>query len=120
MIGGVLNVIYGIAAIGNSHFFVANTHYVFADLRAWGWVALILGVLQLFASVSLFAGGTYGRWFGIIGGSLAAIAALLYIAAYPLWSFGIFALSLWNSSMDSWCTERTLHRRTHRPRPAQT
>ena len=95
MIGGVLNVIYGIAAIGNSHFFVADTHYVFADLRAWGWVALILGVLQLLASVSLFAGGTYGRWFGIIAGSLAAIAALLDIAAYPLWSLGIFALSLW-------------------------
>jgi hypothetical protein len=95
MIGGVLNIIYGIAAIGNSHFFVANTHYVFSDLRGWGWVTLILGVLQLLASLSLFGGGAYGRWFGIIAASLTAIAALLDIPAYPLWSLGIFALSLW-------------------------
>src|ERR1700743_3205081 len=95
MIGGVLNIIYGIAAIGNSHFFVANTHYVFGDLRTWGWVTLILGVRQLLASFSLFGGGAYGRWFGIIAGSLMAIAALLDIPAYPFWSLAIFALSVW-------------------------
>ncbi len=95
MIGGVLNIIYGIAAIGNSSFFVANTHYVFADLKTWGWVTLIIGIFQLLASLSLFGGGAYGRWFGILAGSLAAIAALLEIPAYPLWSISIFALSLW-------------------------
>ena len=39
---GFFNMIYGIAAIANSHVFVANAHYVFGDLRAWGWVTLIL------------------------------------------------------------------------------
>jgi hypothetical protein len=34
MVGAVLNVIYGIAAIGNSSFFVHNTHYVFGASRA--------------------------------------------------------------------------------------
>ena len=95
MVGGVLNIIYGIAAISNSHFFVANTHYVFADLKTWGWVALILGVFQLLAAFSLFGGGEYGRWFGILAASLTAIAALLEIPAYPFWSLAIFALSLW-------------------------
>jgi hypothetical protein len=28
----------GIAAIANSHVFVANAHYVFGDMRAWGWI----------------------------------------------------------------------------------
>lgn len=95
MIGGVLNIIYGIAAISNSNFFVANTHYVFADLKTWGWVTLILGVLELLASVSLFAGGEFGRWFGIVAASLTAIGALLSIPAYPLWSLAIFAVSIW-------------------------
>ena len=31
---------YGIAAIANSHVFVAGAHYVIGDLRAWGWVTL--------------------------------------------------------------------------------
>jgi hypothetical protein len=95
MVGGVLNIVYGIAAIGNARFFVHNQHYVFASLRGWGWVTLILGILELCASVSLLAGGTFGRWFGIAVGSLAAIGALLSIPAYPLWSIAIFALSLW-------------------------
>ena len=97
MIGGVLNIIYGIAAISNSHFFnhTTNTHYVFASLRGWGWVALILGILEILASISLFGGGAYGRFFGIAVGTLAAIDALLSIPAYPLLSIAIFALSLW-------------------------
>ena len=95
MVGGVLNIIYGIAAIGNSSFFVHNTKYVFASLKGWGWITLILGILELLASVSLFGGGAYGRWFAIVVGALAAIGALLSIPAYPLWSIAIFALSLW-------------------------
>ena len=95
MIGGVLNVIYGIAAIGNANFFVHNTHYVFASLKGWGWITLIIGIIELIASLSLLAGNAFGRWFGIFAGSLAAIGALLAIPAYPLLSIAIFALSLW-------------------------
>lgn len=32
-LAGFFNLIYGIAAIANSHVFVANAHYVFANLR---------------------------------------------------------------------------------------
>jgi hypothetical protein len=95
MIGGILNIIWGIAAIGNSSFFVHNTHYIVSNLKGWGWITLIIGILEVCASVSLFAGGTYGRWFAIVMGSLAAIDALLNIPAYPFWSIAVFALSLW-------------------------
>ncbi len=95
MIGGILNVIYGIAAISNSSFFVHNTKYVFASLKGWGWVMLILGVIELLAAMSLFAGNSFGRWFGIFAASLASIGALLDIPAYPFWSLAVFALSLW-------------------------
>jgi hypothetical protein len=94
-VGGVLNVIYGIAAIGNSNFFVHNTQYVFADLKSWGWITLIIGIIELIAAASLFGGGAFGRYFGMFAGMLAAIGALLEIPAYPLWSIAIFALSLW-------------------------
>jgi hypothetical protein len=95
MIGGVLNVIWGIAAISNSKFFVGHHEFIFSNLKGWGWIALIIGILEILASVSLFAGGTYGRWFAILVGSLAAIDALLEIPAYPFWSIAVFALSLW-------------------------
>lgn len=95
MVGGVLNVIYGIAGISNSNFFAHNTHYVFGDLRAWGWATLIVGVVELCASASLFGGGTFGRLFGILVGSIAAIEALLAIPAYPFLALASFALSVW-------------------------
>jgi hypothetical protein len=92
LIAGVLNVIYGIAAIGDSNFFVNNAHYVISDLNTWGWVALVIGVLQFLAALSLWQGGLYGRIVGIVAAGLGAIAALLSIPAYPFWSLAVFAL----------------------------
>lgn len=94
-IGGILNVVWGIAAISNSHFFAQHQHYVFGSLNSWGWITLILGILELIASVSLFGGGEFGRWIGIVVGSLVALDALFDIPARPFWSLAVFALSLW-------------------------
>ena len=46
LVVGVMNTIEGIAAVGNAHFFVHNTNYVFGDLNTWGWIVLCVGVLQ--------------------------------------------------------------------------
>jgi hypothetical protein len=95
IVGGVLNVIWGIAAIGNSHFFTQNAHYVFSSLKAWGWTTLILGVLEIIASVSLSGGKVFGWWFALVTACLAAVGSLLDMPAYPFWSIAVFALSLW-------------------------
>ena len=95
MVGGVLNIVYGIAAIGNSSFFVHDAHYVFGSLKTWGWVTLILGIVELLASFSLFSGRAFGRYFGIAVAALAALDALFELPAYPFWSLAVFALSLW-------------------------
>ena len=95
LIGGVLNIIYGIAAISNAKFFVGHQTYVFGDLKTWGWITLILGVIELLAAASLFGGGGFGRWFGIFAASLVAIESLLQIGSYPFLSIAIFALALW-------------------------
>jgi hypothetical protein len=93
-LSGVLNVIWGVAAIGNSDFFTANAHYVFSNLKTWGWITLIVGGIQLFASASLFQGGGFGRVIGIFAASLASIDALLSIPGSPFWSICVFALSI--------------------------
>jgi hypothetical protein len=91
---GVLNVIYGIAAIGNANFFINDTKYIFSNLSTWGWVTLVIGVFQFFAAFSLWSGGLYGRVVGIAAASLSAIAALLSIPAYPFWSLAVFAVDI--------------------------
>jgi hypothetical protein len=70
VIAGVLNVIYGIAAISNGDFFNHQTVYVVFGLGFWGWVTLIIGLVQLTGGYSLFSGGTYGRTIGIIADGL--------------------------------------------------
>ena len=94
LMAGTLNIIYGFGAVGDAHFFTdSGSHYVFSSLHGWGWVTVILGVIQLTAAFSLFAGGTYGRMIGIVAATLGALGALLSIGgAYPFWSLGIFAL----------------------------
>jgi hypothetical protein len=91
---GVLNVIYGIAAISDSSFFINDTRYILSNLNTWGWVTLIIGVVQLLAAASLWGGGLFGRIVGIAAAGLSAIAALMAIPAYPLWSLAIFALDV--------------------------
>src|SRR5436189_5614778 len=94
IVAGTLNIIYGIAAIGDSKFFTEDATYILSGLHTWGWISLIIGVLELVAAFSLFAGGEFGRWFGIFVGAFNAVAALLSISAYPFWGLAIFALSI--------------------------
>jgi hypothetical protein len=97
MIAGTLNVIYGIAAISDAHFFTdSGVQHVFWSVHAWGWIALIVGVIQLTGGFSLGAGHAYGVLIGIVAASVGALDALLGIGgAHPFWSLGIFAICLW-------------------------
>ncbi len=95
LVAGVLNIVYGIAAVGDAHFYVNDTQFVFSTLHTWGWITIILGVIQLSAAFSLFGGGAYGRVVGIVAATLGAIGALLDVGgAHPWWSLGIFAICL--------------------------
>lgn len=91
---GFWNLIYGIAAISSSHVFVANAHYVFGSLRAWGWVVLIFSILQLAAGGGVLVGNQLARWFAIAAVGLNAIAQMFAIPAYPFWSLTIIAMDV--------------------------
>ena len=92
------NLIYGIAAIANSHVFVANAHYVIGDLRAWGWVTLIIAAVQLLAAGGVLMGNQLARWFAVAVVGLNAIDMMFFIPAYPFWALTIIAvdvIALW-------------------------
>jgi hypothetical protein len=94
VLAGSLNVIYGIAAIGDSRFFIDDARYIISNLNTWGWIMLGIGLIQVVAAGSLFSGGLFGRILGIAAASLGAIGALLSIPGYPFWSLAIFALCI--------------------------
>jgi hypothetical protein len=95
MVAGVLNIIYGIAAVGDASFWVNDTQFVFSSLHTWGWITIILGVIQLTGAFSLFAGNIYGRVIGLVAATLGALGALLDVGgAHPWWALGVFAICL--------------------------
>jgi hypothetical protein len=88
------NLIYGIAAIANSHVFTAHAHYVFGNLKTWGWITLIIGILQLLAALGVLAGNQVARWFAVVVLGLNAIDQMFFISAYPFWSVIIIAMDV--------------------------
>ena len=93
-VDGFFNMIYGIAAIHQSHVFIANAHYVFGNLRAWGWITLIIAILQLGAGAGVMAGNQPARWFAVAVVGLSAIDMMFFVPAYPFWALTIIAINV--------------------------
>jgi hypothetical protein len=103
---GVFNVIYGIVGIVDDDYFVEDG-LLFGDLTMWGWILLIIGVIQILVALGIFAGNALAAIIGIAGAMLNAIGHLLAIEAYPLWSIiiividglVIYALTVYGTSL---------------------
>jgi hypothetical protein len=94
VMGAALSIIWGIAAVSSSHFFVAGASYILSDLNTWGWIVMGFGALEALAAVSVWRGGEFGRWFGIVAAGLGGLAAMMSIAAYPFWSLTLVAIAV--------------------------
>lgn len=91
---GIWNFFEGIAAISSAHVFVADANYVFSDLNTWGWIVLILGVLQGIAALALMSGSELARWFAIAVAAINSIGQLMFIPAFPFWGIAMFAVDM--------------------------
>jgi hypothetical protein len=94
MIVGLLNCLYGIAAIDKASIFVGDARYVFGDLSTWGWFVLALGMLQFFAAFAIWRGAPWARWFGVACASVNAIIQMLWIPAYPILAIALLTIDI--------------------------
>jgi len=53
LILGTLNLIEGIAAISDAHFFVHGTNYIAGSLNTWGWIMTIIGACQILVGIGI-------------------------------------------------------------------
>jgi hypothetical protein len=84
---GVMAIVEGIIGLGNSAFWTdVGYRVVFSNLHTWSWILIILGVLEVLAAASVWKGGSYGRWFGIIIASVALIHWVFWIPIMPFWA----------------------------------
>ena len=94
LIAGVLNTLYGIAAIDKANFFIRDAKYVVADLATFGWFVLILGAIQIFAAFAIWQGTPWGRWFGVACASANAILQMLWLPSSHVLGLTIMALDI--------------------------
>ena len=91
---GIFQAFAGLAAIFEDEFFVVAPNYIYdIDVTTWGWIYLILGVILVFAGISIYSGAVWARSIEIILlAILNAVANFFFIPYYPVWSVLIIAL----------------------------
>jgi hypothetical protein len=95
MILGLLDVVWGLAAIFNSEVVVVGGHgSLIFDITAWGWVQLILGVLVALTGLGLLAGNELARVLGISLLVINAVLQVVWFTAAPLWAVLIILLDV--------------------------
>jgi len=96
MIGlvGVMNLIYGIAAVGDSSFLVGNVKFVFSGLHALGWAMIVIAVVQGLASIGIMARVQFARWLGVAIAFVNALLQTIMMPAYTWWSLALFIVDM--------------------------
>jgi hypothetical protein len=97
---GVFNVIDGLRAITSanqvkSHFPNGTVELPLTDnLKVWGWVILVIGVVMILAGFLIFGGNMFGRIVGIAIAALNAIVQLSYLDHNTFWSFTMILVDI--------------------------
>jgi hypothetical protein len=93
---GAMDVLEGIIAVSRGKYYVltANQIIVF-DLRTWGWITLIWGIVIGLAGFGILTRHAWARWFAIVVASLNVIEQLGFVgsAQFPLWALTVIAAS---------------------------
>jgi GNAT superfamily N-acetyltransferase len=93
-LAGIMSLFEGVAGIKRSRALSGDAHFVFGNVRTWGWILLVLGILLIWAAFAVFVGSQFFRWFGIGAALLNAVGQLLYSRADSVWALAVFSLNI--------------------------
>jgi len=97
IIMGGLDFLQGLIAVIRGKYYVLTPNQIIVfDLKTWGWVTLIWGVVVALAGCGLLTRSSVARWFAIVAGSLNFIVQLGFVgsAQYPLWALTVLGLNV--------------------------
>jgi hypothetical protein len=97
MIVGFLNVFDGLVAITQTNQLRRQTNGLLPvtnNLKTWGWVELIIGVIVVLAAFGVLSGATWARVVGILVASVNLMYQFAYLQHYPFWSFTLIVIDI--------------------------
>lgn len=68
--------------------------FLIFDYDAWGWIWIIVGMVQILAGVGVLVGSRAARLSGIVPASACLVGQLMFLSAFPWWSVVTMALSV--------------------------
>jgi hypothetical protein len=89
---GFFNIIDGISAVSDAK--VMSDHVLFANLHAWGWFFLIVGIVQILAGWAVMKGANWAALVGIGTAGINALAQLSAAHTFTVWALTIVALDV--------------------------
>ncbi len=95
IIGGALNLFYGIIAAVNDEWVVfTNRANVYLDVSEWGWAHIVLGSIVLLSGIGVFSGNILARTVGVIVASISLLVNFFFIPVYPLWALIVITIDV--------------------------
>jgi hypothetical protein len=98
ILSGIFQAIAGLVGIFRDSFYLvsdnSNQLLLIHNVHTWGWVNLLIGTIVLLAGISLFSGSTWSRVIAVLMAMAAAVANLVSITLYPVWSVIAITLSV--------------------------
>jgi hypothetical protein len=93
---GAFQTIQGLVALFDDGFYLVTTRDLVVDVNynVWGTVHLVLGVLLMLSGAGVLTGNIAARTVGVILAGLSALANLMFIEAYPIWSIVIITVDV--------------------------
>ncbi|TMR04807.1 hypothetical protein ETD83_07895 [Actinomadura soli] len=93
LVVGAFNVIDGVVALfKDDYYLVGQSQILVFDYTTWGWIWLVMGIIQIGIGAGIMAGKMWARAAGVVLAVLAAIGHLAFLQAFPLWSVLTIAL----------------------------
>jgi len=97
LIMGTVELCEGLIAILRDRYYAQSPQQIVVfDLKTWGWITLIWGIVVALAGFSLLSQRGWARWFTIVVASLNFIVQLGFVGSrqYPLWALVTMAINI--------------------------
>jgi hypothetical protein len=91
-LAGFFNIIDGISAISDAK--VLSDNVLFANLHAWGWFFLIVGVIQVVAGWAVMKNKGWAAIVGLVTAFVSAISQISASHTFTVWALTIVAIDV--------------------------
>jgi hypothetical protein len=94
---GLLDFVEGLLAVTrDSYYDLTAEQIIVFDVKTWGWIMMIWGVVVAGAGYALITGKAWARWFTLFIASANLVVQLGFVGSgsYPLWALVIVALDI--------------------------